>query len=201
MPRERADWIAAMHAEVAPLPPAAARAWAFGCVVAAVKQRLVPMKIGNLRVPRWVMLIEALGSFVPITHSWFAITFDEPGLLRHPWRIVVDNYVSFPGGTYVLSMLLAACVVGLLGPIGLFLGLRYVVTGRGIEHRAIGYALIGMPLAMAVYGVIAGYLVGPPDFALFWSPTIVLGLLPLVCVAHLMYLARRDGGPLTTASA
>jgi hypothetical protein len=42
--------------------------------------------------------------------------------------------------------LLINSVIGLLGPAGLLLGLRYVLTGRGIESRILGWTLAAIPV-------------------------------------------------------
>lgn len=189
MPRTGTDWFAAMQAEIEHLPPGAARSWAFGCVVAAIKLRLSAMQVGTLRIPRWVMLVEAVGSFLPLTLGWYAIAFGQPGVLRQPLSIIDLHYLPYPGGPYIMTMLFSGLVVGLMGPVGLFLGLRYVFTRRGLGNRVFGYALIGVPLLYAVVGVIAGYLAGPPGFSPIWPHTIAFLLLPVACVAHLMYLA------------
>ena len=201
MPRARADWLAAMRAEISYLPPRAALSWALGCVFAAVKQRFFPMQTGTLRIPRWVMFVEAIGCFGPLTFGWYAIAFGQPGVLLRSWDVIDNTYAMFPGGPYILVMLISGLVVGLLGPIGLFYGLRYVVTGRGIGNRTLGYSLVVVPPLYAVLGTIAGYLVGPPDFSPIWSHTIVLTVLPIACVAHLMFLARREVEPAMLSAA
>jgi len=190
MPAHRRDWAEAMHAESAHLSGAAATRWAAGCLIAAIKARLLVMQIGTLRIPRWVMFVEAIGCFLPLSAGWYAIAFGQPGMLRHPPHLIEQTYIAFPGGPYIMTMLLAGVLVGLLGPVGLLLGLRYVFTGQGLRNRLLGFTLIGVPVAYSVLGLIGGYLAGPPDFAPIWSHTIIFLLLPLACVAHLMYLEK-----------
>jgi hypothetical protein len=195
MPRERAEWLEAMRAELPHMPGHVALSWSAGCVITAIKQRLVPMKVGTLRIPGWVMFVEAIGAFAPLTASWYAVALDQPGVLHYSWRTISTHYLPFPGGPYVIAMLYAAVVVGLLGPIGLFFGLRYVVTGRGIASRMLGYSLVILPLLSVLVGIIAGYFVGPADFGVEWSHIVgFFGfiLIPMACVLHLMYLERRE---------
>jgi hypothetical protein len=195
MPRERAEWLEAMRAELPHMPRHAALAWSAGCVITAIQQRLIPMKVGTLRIPGWVMFIEAIGAFGPLTMSWYAVALDQPGVLLYSWKTMGTHYLPFPGGPYVITMLLTSVVVGLLGPIGLFFGLRYVVTGRGIASRMLGYSLVLVPLLYVFVGTIAGYLVGPADFEVRWSHVVgFFGfiLVPMACVLHLMYLERRE---------
>jgi hypothetical protein len=195
MPRERAEWLEAMRAELPHMPSHSALSWSAGCVITAIKQRLVSMRVGTLRIPGWVMFIEAVGAFGPLTASWYAVALDQPGVLHYSWEAVSSNFLSFPGGPYVMTMLYTVVVVGLLGPIGLFFGLRYVVTGRGIASRRLGYSLVIVPLLSVVVGTIAGYLVGPADFEVRWSHIVgFFGfiLVPIACVLHLLYLERRE---------
>jgi hypothetical protein len=191
MPAHRRDWAKAMQAESACLSGTAATRWAVGCLIAAIKARLSVMQFGTLRIPRWVMFVEVIGSFLPLSVGWYAVAFGQPGVLRHPLNLVEQTYNSVPGGPYIMAMLFSSIVVWLLGPLGLVLGLRYVFTGRGLRSRVLGYALIGVPLAYVVLGIIGGYLAGPPDFAPpAWSLAVAFMLLPLACVAHLMYLGK-----------
>jgi hypothetical protein len=78
---------------------------------------------------------------------------------------VIDKvFLSQPGGTYTLILWYAVTVTGLIGAFGLLLGLRYVWSGHALRSRALGMTLI------AIFFVVA----------------------PVLGLAHLMYLARRD---------
>jgi hypothetical protein len=166
--------------------------WAFGCLVAAIKQRFAPMDTGTFRISRWVMLIETLGCFVPLTIGWLDLNFGPSGIIRHTPEIIERFYLSAPGGAFIVSMLFAGAVVSVLGPIGLWLGLRYVFVGRGIRNRTVGITLIGVPIALNVLGTIAGFLVGPEDFKVSFEVTLLFVILPVVGIAHLMYLAKPE---------
>jgi hypothetical protein len=151
-----------------------------------MKERL--LNTGNFRISRWVMLVETLGCFGFLALAWFDISFGGLGLLRHDWDSVTRNYLPYPGGTFILSILVLGCVVGLVGPVGLFLGFRYVLNGRGLSSRWLTIALLVAPLLFAVAAT-AGYFVGPPD----WHGNVALGvmcvLLPVIGIAHLAWLA------------
>jgi len=144
-----------------------------------------------------VMLIETLGCFVPLTIGWLDLNFGPSGIIRHTPQIIERFYLSQPGGAFIVSMLFAGAVVSVLGPIGLFLGLRYVLVRRGIRNRTVGITLIAIPLALNVLGTIAGFLVGPEGFKSSFEVTLLFVILPVAGIAHLMYLAK----PATPTSA
>ena len=198
---QHAEWVRAMRAELPYLSNEHERLrWAFGCLVAAIKQRFAPMDTGTFRISRWVMLIETLVCFVPLTIGWLDFNFGPSGITQHTPEIIERFYLSVPGGAFIVSMLFAGAVVSVLGPIGLFLGLRYVLVGRGIRNRAVGITLIGIPIALNVLGTIAGFLVGPEDFSGSFEATLLLVILPVVGFAHLMYLAN-PAAPTSAAAA
>jgi hypothetical protein len=202
MPPGRETWFDAMRAEAHYLDGAKRLRWAFGCFITALKQRFAPMDTGNFRVSRWVMLVETLGAFGPITLAWWTIAFGQPGLLRMSPATMEKlflNYPGDPGGPYVLAMLIVGTVVGLLGPIGLFLGLRFVTTGVGLRNRALALTLMGLPIAAHVLGTIAGFVVGPVDFGFstfgFWLYTVMWTAIPVAVIWHLSILGRRPESP------
>jgi hypothetical protein len=207
MPLARVEWLDAMHAESERLHGVERTRWACGAFVTALKQRFAPMDTGNYRVSRWVMLVEALGAFGPLTIGWWEVTFGGSGLARLSPAIIEKAFMHFPGGPYILAMQIVGGVLGILGPIGLFLGLRYVLTGQGIRNRRAGWALIALPIVAHVAGTIAGYLVGPADFSYssfgFWFYTVMLTAVPVAVVWHLMALERSASSippPVTVAA-
>jgi hypothetical protein len=189
MPPERRVWSEAMHAESAYLPDRDAARWALGCLFTATRERFLPMNTKDLRISRWVMLVEALGCFGPMTLGWYEITLGDSGLLRHTAAIVSKYYLPIPGGAYLFSMIVLGTIVGVVGPIGLYLGLRYVASGRGLGNRAFGCALIAAPLVYELGGVL-GLLFGPPDFHPDPAMAVLFVLLPIAGIAHLMMLER-----------
>ena len=194
MPPGRAEWLDAMRAESEQLHGADRTRWAFGSFITALKQRFAPMDTGNYRVARWVMLVESVGAFGPLTLGWWEVTFGASGLLRLSPAIIEKHFMSVPGGPYILSMQIAGGIIGLLGPVGLFLGLRYVLTGRGLLNRGLGWTFVAIPIAAHVLGTLAGFIVGPQDFAYtafgFWFYTVMLTAVPAAVFWHLMALAR-----------
>jgi len=147
------------------------------------------MNTGDFRISRWVMGVETLGCFGFMTLGWLVVAFGPSGLARHTPEIVSTYYLGYPGGAFVFFMIALGSVVGLVGPIGLYLGGRYIATGRGLADRRLAGVLIAAPLVY-VLASMAGYFAGPPD----WHGDVALGvmcvLLPVVGIAHLAWLAR-----------
>lgn len=200
MPPGRENWFDAMRAESHYLDGAERLRWAFGCFITAIKQRFAPMDTGSFRVSRWVMLVETLGAFGPLTLVFWEITFGGSGLVRMSPAIVEKYFLHYPGGTYILAMQIVGAVVGLLGPIGLFLGLRFAITGLGLRNRTLALTFIGLPIVAHVLGTIAGFVVGPADFGFslfgFWLYTVMLTAVPAAVFWHLAILGRRADSPL-----
>jgi hypothetical protein len=190
VPAERREWVEAMRAEASYLPEHLYLRWAVGCLVAAIKLRIVPMQTDSFRVARWVILVETLGCFGPLTLGWWEITFGASGVVQLTPEIMQKNFLDIPGGTFILVMMIVAVPVALIGPVGLFLGLRYVLLGRGLANPKLGWILIGGLAAYAVAGTIAGLFVGPPEFAFRWKDTLLFNVLPIAAMWHLMYLAK-----------
>jgi hypothetical protein len=198
---EQSDWARAMQSEYPYVTEHERLSWAFGCVVAAIKQRWSPMNTGDFRISRWVMLIETLGCFGPLVLGWYLLVFDQPGIARWSFSEVERWLLPQPGGAFLVSMLYAGAVVGLIGPIGVFLGMRYVLFGRALDNKALATVLIGAPVALTIGGWIAGSVYGPPDFRPMFDLVFVFTCLPVAVFAHLVYLARPVSPPAISAAA
>jgi hypothetical protein len=191
LPPERRDWAEAMRREADHVPQDERMRWAFGCILAAIRQRFAPMHTGGYRVSRWVMLVESIGSFGPLALAWIEIVFSRPlGLVHLTDEIVARYFLADPGGRYILGELFVNSVIGLLGPVGLFLGLRYVLTGRGIESRILGWTMAAIPVVANLVGTIAGKLWGPSDFEVLLTFTFLFAWLPALVILHLTWLGR-----------
>src|SRR5690606_15909852 len=71
LPPEQVAWGDAMQAELHQVDrDRDALAWGFGCIVAASRQRILAMNIGNLKVSRRVFALEMALCFVPLTFFW-----------------------------------------------------------------------------------------------------------------------------------
>lgn len=187
---ERAEWARAMHSEFQHVDEHERLRWSLGCVIAAIKQRWAPMKTGDLRISRWVMLIETLGCFGYLTLGWYVVTLGDAGLAHMSGKFIQKNFLDFSGGPYIFWLMVASAVVGLSGPIGLFLGLRYVLQGRALANAALGWTLVAALVGLQVFGALAGYFYAPADFRPPPSLMVFAAVLPVAGILHLMYLAR-----------
>ncbi|HTP40160.1 MAG TPA: hypothetical protein VMI92_11365, partial [Steroidobacteraceae bacterium] len=142
LPAERRNWASAMRAEADQVPQEERLRWATGCVWTAVKMRAYSMNTGSYRVSRGVMLVEAIGAFGPLTFAWYEVVSGLPGVARN--------------SGHIQAMWMLSAVVDLLGPIGLFLGLRYVLAGKGIQQRTFGWTLAAVPVAANLVGAASG---------------------------------------------
>jgi hypothetical protein len=190
MPARRREWAKAMHAEAHYLPGGAATRWAFGCLIAAIKARFAPMHTGSFRVSRWIMLVETLGCFGTALLAWFEFTFGPSGVVRLNSEVIEKYFLVTPGGGYILGLMIGFAVTGLVAPIGIFLGLRYVLKGRALENRRLGWALIAAPVLQSLAGSFGFLWVGTDGWGTGLELFVLCTLLPVVAILHLMYLAR-----------
>lgn len=190
MPAGRAHWRVAMHNEFDYLPPAEAVRWATGCLSAALQARFEAMKTGDLHISRLVMLVETIGCFGCLALGWFEIMFGATGVVHHSTDVIQRNYLPYPGGAYVVTLLFAGAITGLIGPLGLFLGARYVMLGRALASRALTWTCIGVLLGYLILAGIGGFLYGPPDFRPSFEMAVLFSVLPIAGIAHLHWLSR-----------
>lgn len=189
MPPERREWAEAMKAEMHYLPTGSAFSWAAGCFIAALKQRFTRMHTGNLRITRWVFLVEMLGCFGPATLAWWEFSFGPSGAAYFGNKMFSTTFRDFPlEYQYSLGLHAGHAITGMVAPIGLFLGLRFLMRNRAIVNRVFGYALIAALALQTIAGLIGvlGFGVTPLLPGLF----LLLIVLPVAGIAHLMYLGK-----------
>lgn len=192
-PTERREWAQAMRAEAAYLPESARVRWAFGCLVAAIKQRFTPMQTGSLRINPWIMVVESLVCFAPMLLVWWRLSFWDPGVLTHdlaPFERYLVGVLRMPDARTVIWMLYGYAVCSLVGPVGLFLGLRYALLRRGLRNRLLGYGLIAAAIAMSLSGALNNFWVGKGDLWERIPLVMMFTILPAAGILHLMYLGR-----------
>lgn len=191
MPAHRRAWAEAMRAESAYLPSHARLRWAFGCLVGAIKARFVPMDTGNLRINRWVLLVEVLGCFGPATLAWWIFTFGPGGLIHVDGAMIEKVFFDVPGGTYFFFVgWVGFGLSGLAAVIGLILGLRYVARGHGLPNRVLGYTLMAVPALQSIAGAFSSHWSSQGEPAVRAGLFVLLTLLPIAGIAHLLYLSR-----------
>jgi hypothetical protein len=195
MGKDGSEWSRAMIAELSHVPANERLGWALGCVIASVKWRFDTMRSGNLRVSPGVLLLELLLCFLPITLGWWDAMFGQSGILGLNQRIIEDSFSATPLNRAVLGMMICAAVIGLAGPVGLFFTSRAVITGVGLRNRALGIAMIAGVTLFIVASILLRLLAGPGAYAANFSFIVLIGLLPVLGTAHLMYLSRPEPQP------
>jgi len=192
-PPERGEWSRAMRAESAYLPESARLRWALGCLVAAIKLRFTPMQTGSLRINPWIMVVESLVCFAPMLLVWWQVSFRDPGVLTHdlaPFERYLVDVLRMPDARTVIWMLYGYAVCSLVGPVGLFLGLRYALLRRGLRNRVLGYGLIAAAIAMSLSGALNNFWVGKGDLWERIPQVMMFTILPAAGIVHLMFLGR-----------
>lgn len=102
-----------------------------------------------------------------------------------------SDFLSYPGGSYILATMFVCCVTGLLGRLGLVLGLRYALTGRGIENPHSGLDAVRRAGGDEHSRHDRRSIVGcPTDFHVPLTLSFLLAWLPAAIVLHLMWLGR-----------
>ncbi|HKQ13514.1 MAG TPA: hypothetical protein VJT80_08785 [Steroidobacteraceae bacterium] len=173
LPAARRDWGEAMRAEIDyAKSDAAALGWAFGCVLASMKERAHAMIISNGRISRWVLMVEWLVCFGPLTWLW----------------CVAVAHISGPDAPFVL---LIATTIGSLGPLALVTSMLATLAGiqRGLWPIAVWLA-VGYSIA-AVLQLVDAIVNG--GLRLQWfesngSTLVLLTILPLAGSLHLLHI-------------
>lgn len=190
MPAHRRAWTDAMRAETHYLSDGVATRWAFGCLIAAIKARFAPMHTGNFHVSRWIMLVETLGCFGTALLAWFEFTFGPSGVVHLNAEVVGRYFLPTPGGGYIVALMIGFAVTGLVAPIGIYLGLRYVLSGRALDNRRLGWALIAAPVLQSLAGAVGFLWMGTDGWGTGLTLFVLCTLLPVLGILHLMYLAK-----------
>lgn len=192
MSKDDREWSQAMYAELNHVPDDDRLNWSLGCVIAAMKRRFESMRAGNLQVSRGVLLLELMVCFVPITFGWWDSVFGQSGVIGLNAAGIQEYFLATPLGRAILGMMVGGAVIGLVGPIGLFLSSRAVVTGTGLRSRSLGVAMIAGVTLYIVASLLLRMIVGPGAYAATFSFVVLIGALPALGIAHLMYLSRAE---------
>jgi hypothetical protein len=192
MSKDDREWSQAMHAELDRVPDDDRLIWALGCVIAAIERRFDTMRAGNLQVSRGVLLLELMVCFVPITFGWWDSVFGQAGVARLDPSVIQQYFLATPLGRAILGMMIGGALIGLVGPIGLFLSSRAVVTGAGLRSRRLGVAMIAGVTLYIVASLLLRLVAGPGAYAATFSFVVLIGALPALGIAHLMYFSRAE---------
>jgi hypothetical protein len=178
LPSHRKHWADAMAAELAHIAESeAALKWALGCVVASYSERIQDMIAVKPGISRWVVCLEMLLCFAPLTLAFVAI------LLNLNLMSARDNALNLS--------------VALLGPLGSAIAFRAVVLNRPSLPRAAYWAL-SMAAAWTVLAYslhILDYSGGAVPAIDWWREFILIALLPALASIHLIFLANRSKNP------
>lgn len=174
LPRGREEWARAMNHEVQHISGNhAALGWALGCVVASYTERLKAMSGSDVRISRWVLVLEMLCCFIPLTFLFIetVVNFGRLG-----WRIAI-----------------VALTATMIGPLGLLTAFKIVVLNRPSLTKLATVALCTITAWTAVVVSLYDLSQGKPN-ADWWQSFVLIAVLPVLGIAHLLYLARRPAG-------
>jgi hypothetical protein len=161
-----------------------------------VVQRFTSMNSNTFRISRWVLSLELVVCFLPITAGWFDAVFGDSGVTRLSSSVIGKYFLDAQLNRSILGMMIGGAVVGLVGPIGLFLTLRAATTGRGLRSRTMGIVMIVGVVSYAMASVVLRLVGGPGAYAATVDFIVLMIMLPAAGTAHLMYLATPAGAEL-----
>jgi hypothetical protein len=181
-PKERTDWAQAMINELDYLPPdLSAVSWALGCIYAAYSERTRTMIRSFESLPRWVLALEMLVCFLPLTLLFASVIL-----------------TGLHGG-FTLPVCLLYCSGALLGPLGLLAALRSIFSKSGAMSRV---AIAGLCLLTAWN--LAAYSAqiltfGQSHWSDWWREIVIIAVLPALAVIHLVFINTHRRGSLIAA--
>jgi hypothetical protein len=173
LPPERREWSQAMIAEVDHLPSAdAAINWAIGCVFAGYIERMRTMNHPIGHVARWVLSLEMLICFMPVTVLFVGVIL---GAMRGVWSTST-------------SLLYASAT--LIGPIGLVISVKSLVLRQTIGRMTSATLCLLAAWTFASYLalVLSNQSSRPSGW---WQTFVLVAFLPALAVAHLAFIAAK----------
>jgi hypothetical protein len=201
LPKTRADWARAMHAELDRIgDQQEAFAWALGCVLAGLKERINVMITSHPKISRWILAPEMLLCFIPLTIGWRDGIVGSSAIVRLDLYVVHRYFLDVPGGTLILIAMLTGVVMATVGPLGLFAAFRLIVWGRPPRSEWVRACLVIGPI---LYGLLTLFLRvaidGFPSFGFrtddafdFWSGILLLSVLPALGAIHMLRIFPRN---------
>jgi hypothetical protein len=158
-----------MISEIDHLPSAgAAIRWAMGCIIAGYIDRM-RMSRSLRHLSRWVLSLEMLLCFVPVT--WLFVAVISSSIRVMP---------SLPTALLFVSATLA-------GPIGLLIAARTLLFGRAVGR------ISSAALCVLALWTFATYLAlcfrNPGALSSDWRAIVLIAVLPGLAAAHLAFMA------------
>ncbi len=170
-PGERAEWVQAMSNELDYLPPdTSAIGWALGCLLVCYSERIRAMVRPFESLPRWVLVLEMLVCFLPLTLLFSAVV----------QRGLHGGFNIEEGALYISATI--------LGPAGLAAALRSIVSSSiGVCRAAIVALCVLAAWTLAAYSLqILTF--GQSHLSDWWREFVLIAALPFLAVLHLVFI-------------
>jgi hypothetical protein len=168
-PEERADWAQAMINELDYLSPdMSAVTWAFGCILVCYSERIRIMIRPLQFMPRWLLALEMLVCFTPLTLLFLAVV------------------VRGLHGGFTLQAGLLYCSGAVLGPLGLAAASRSIFFKSSSMGRAMitGLCLVAAWTVIAYSAQVLTF--GQSHLSDWWREYVLIAVLPALAVIHLV---------------
>ena len=176
LPLERRDWSRAMISEIDHLPSAgAAIRWAMGCIIAGYIER-IRMSRSLRHLSRWVLSLEMLLCFVPVTCLFEFVISSSIRVMPSP-----PTSLLFVSAT-------------LVGPIGLVIAAKTLVFRRAVGRITSAALCV---LALWTFAVLSSR--HPGALSSDWRDIVLIAVLPGLAAAHLAFMASE--APKSSATA
>lgn len=187
MPENRSVWGQAMKVEIQnQTDDIQALKWALGCLKTSTMERIKTMKTGTLRVSKTVLSLEVVCCFIPVSFVFAQLIYEILNSISHGGGFTNPNTVE------MLIMIFTAFT--LIGPIGIILGLRYLLGGAinlGVILKPIltilaaGIVIVGLIWLMTFEDMIE-----MARFDDWWLAISMVALMPALAIFHLLYLSQ-----------
>lgn len=181
-PGERAEWAQAMLNELDYLSPdMSAVGWALGCILVCYSERIRAMVRSLESLPRWVLVLEMVVCFLPLTLLFSAVV--QRGL--------------HGGFTLQAGLLYGSATI--LGPLGFAAALRSIFSNSGGMSRATiaGLCLLAAWTLAAYSTQILTF--GQSHLSDWWREFVLIAVLPVLAVLHIVFINSHGHRPLVAA--
>jgi len=160
-----------MGNEVEHLPAGASvMAWAVGYIVFSYTERMRSMIHSRIRIAPWVLTLEMLLCFVPLTWLFFA-------------TVIATRHGVFPARDAFLYM-----SASVLGPLGLGVAFANIFVKRRAGHPLL--ALLLLLSAWTIFSYTGQVLHNGTGISNWWRDWCLIALLPALASLHLTLLDR-----------
>jgi hypothetical protein len=181
LPDSHTAWAKAIAREVDAITvDSEALSWAVGGVLASYKEKVCVMNIGTPRIAPWILGLEVLICFIPLTLLGLAVLS------------------ALASGAMPLGIALLYLSGTAIGPIGLVAGFRAIVR-RGTHLSQVGSLVMCLFAAWTVFAFFLAAFAGDGLIGDWWRESILIALLPAAGTAHLALLARRSAEQVVTS--